>query len=623
MIERGSIIELFERNLLAHSGRPAVVCAGRQISYRELDRSSNAIGLALRQAGLRRGQLVGLLAQRSLEAIVAMLGILKAGGAYLPFDGSYPPNLLRFIYEDSKPAAMLVQRTMREQGAPAPFWSGRAFYLEPDGAISGDTHARESDADRPVEPPHADDLAYVMYTSGSTGHPKGVMVPHRGIIRLVSDCSFVSLGPDEVILQLAPLSFDASTFEIWGALLNGGRLAVLPAPHPSLDDIVEAIGAYGVTTMWLTAGLFNLMAERHLEGLKLRQLVVGGDVLAPPQIAKALEVLPACRIVNGYGPTENTTFTCCYTIPRGRAPTGSIPIGTPIRGTEIHVLDAKMHAVPDGEEGELYASGAGVALGYINRPSLTAEKFVADPFHGEKGGRLYRTGDRVWRRSDGNLEFLGRVDRQVKIDGKRVELDEIEVCLRKAAAIRDAAVVGQVDGNGRKSIAAFVVGAKGRVPVPAELRAFLRTELPDYMIPKAVIVLDALPISPTGKVDRARLSQWHAPLMPAAGGLRPTNGTEATLQKIWGGVLGFDLVPVATNFFDLGGTSLQLIEIHARIVQTLGATISLVDLFEHPTVADLAAKIDGKTSANRRVADPQYRSRMRNVALARARKGAA
>ena len=348
----------------------------------------------------------------------------------------------------------------------------------------------------------------MMYTSGSTGCPKGVMIPHRGIVRLVSDCNFVNLGREEVILHLAPLSFDASTFELWGALLNGGKLVILPAPHPSLNDIAEAIRVNGVTTLWLTAGLFHLMVESCLDGLRpLRQLIVGGDVLSPPHVAKALKALPSCRIVNGYGPTENTTFTCCYAIPQNTPPSGPIPIGSAIQDTTVYVLDADRRPVPVGEEGELYAGGAGVALGYLNQPELTAERFVDDPFARRTGARLYRTGDRVRQRPDGTIEFLGRADRQIKLSGKRVELDAIEAHLRAEETVRDAAVVARVDSAGRRSVAAFVTP---RDLDPHALRRSLRARLPDFMVPASITVVQSLPLSPNGKVDRAQLAHLES-----------------------------------------------------------------------------------------------------------------
>jgi amino acid adenylation domain-containing protein len=630
-----SICTRFADSVIEYGNRAALVDASRQITYRELDQAATSIARHLRRVGLGKGELVGLFACRSTEAIAAILGILKAGGAYLPFDTSYPANLLRYIYDDGAPAIMLAQRDLSDRAGLRSFWAGEALYLEPDGRLSGDNPGGEAPNapdrgersaaahDGPLESAtEAEDLAYVMYTSGSTGRPKGVMIPHRGVTRLVSDCDFVALGPEEVILHLAPLSFDASTFEIWGALLNGGKLAVVPTPHPSLDEIAEAICAYGVTTLWLTAGLFNLMVERRLDGLKpLRQLIVGGDVLSPPHIAKALDALPGCRIVNGYGPTENTTFTCCYTIPRDKMRAGSIPIGSAIRGTVAHVLDELGSPVPGGEEGELYAGGAGVALGYLNRPELTAERFVADPFDPRPGARIYRTGDRVRLLPDGNLEFLGRVDRQIKISGKRVELDEIEACLRRSQVVRDAAVVSDVDAAGRRCVTAFVAPAEGCAPAPAELRAFLRSELPDFMVPAEIEVLDALPLSPTGKIDRARLSRRRAPAKAAAWPrpLRPDGPTQEILQQIWGRILGLDIIGTDDNFFDLGGTSLQLIEAHAAIGEAFDIPIAVVDLFEHPNIKALAAKIDG----GRRIDQPSLtageRARRRGAALALAR----
>jgi amino acid adenylation domain-containing protein len=620
-----SVCSVFADIAARFAGAPALVCDGVQISYADLDDLSARIGAQLRHAGLRRGEVVGLIARRSIEATAAILGILKAGGAYLPLDISYPPDLLGYICRDSSVNLTLVEQGLSEDVKILSLWSGRTCsisladgLLVSDGRGSAERGTALDDARGAAPAIGPDDLAYVMYTSGSTGRPKGVMVAHRGIVRLVSDCNFVHLGPEEVILHLAPLSFDASTFELWGALLNGGKLAITPAPHPSLDDIAEAIRVNGVTTLWLTAGLFHLMVQSRLDGLQpLRQLIVGGDVLSPPHVAKALNALPHCRVVNGYGPTENTTFTCCYTIPRTAPPSGPIPIGSAIQGTTVHVLDADGRPVPAGEDGELYAGGAGVALGYLNQPELTAEKFVEDPFAPVAGARLYRTGDRVRERPDGIIEFLGRVDRQIKLNGKRVELDAIEAHLRSEETVGDAAVIARVDSAGRRSVAAFVT--PGGVD-PHRLRRSLRTHLPDFMVPASITVLESLPLSPNGKVDRGQLAGLEpAPECAASPAWsRPDGSAQSQVRDIVASALGRDGIRLEDNFFDLGASSLDLIRIHAQLVEAFGPVLTAVDLFGHPNVKAVAAKIDGKADGEPALLSTAERTRKRSAALRRA-----
>jgi amino acid adenylation domain-containing protein len=605
---------------------PALVCDGVQMSYTDLDRLSTRISGQLRQVGLRRGQLVGLIARRSIEATAAIIGILKAGGAYVALDISYPPDLLRYICSDSDLSLTLVEQALLGNAEISGFYSGAALSISlSDGlnASSGDWAPVESgtsreDARGGEQEIRGDDLAYVMYTSGSTGRPKGVLIPHRGIIRLVSDCNFVDLSPEEVILHLAPLSFDASTFELWGTLLNGGKLVILTAPHPSLDDIAEAIRVNGVTTLWLTAGLFHLMVESRLDGLQpLRQLIVGGDVLSPPHVATALKALPHCRIVNGYGPTENTTFTCCYTIPRTPPPSGPIPIGSAIQNTNVYVLDADRRPVPVGEEGELYAGGAGVALGYLNQPELTAEKFVEDAFAPQTDARLYRTGDRVRQRPDGIIEFLGRVDRQIKLNGKRIELDAIEANLRSEETVQDAAVIARIDSAGRRSLAAFVTP---RGLDPHALRRSLRARLPDFMVPASITVLESLPLSPNGKVDRGQLAGLEPDPEAAAGPplSRPDGSTQTRLRDIVASVLARNSIGPEDNFFDLGASSLDLIRIHAKLVDAFGPVLTAVDLFGHPNIKAVAAKIDGDGDGATTFISIAERARKRSVALRRA-----
>jgi amino acid adenylation domain-containing protein len=608
--------------------RIAVATDVERVSYGELERRSNGIAMYLRRRGVERGDRVGIYAHRSIEAIAAMLGILKAGAIYVPFDPAYPAKLLRFIHDDCAPSLMLVQRALAGD-----FWNEAAAQFI-DAAV---LDAAPFDA-RLLPATKRDDPAYIMYTSGSTGHPKGVLVPHRGVVRLVIDNPFVHMGPDEVHLQLAPLAFDASTFEIWGALLHGATLAILTTPVPSLDDIAAGIARHGVTTLWLTAGLFHVMVDQRLRALEpLRQLIAGGDVLSAAHVARAQQGLPSCQLVNGYGPTENTTFTCCYRIPRP-APAGPIPIGTPIAHTAVHVLDEAGRAVADGDEGELHAGGDGVALGYWNRPALTERCFVDG---------LYRTGDRVRRRADGNLEFLGRVDRQVKLNGKRVELDEIEACLRRSGLVVDAAVTCTGGAETGRKIHAYVTPPPGRAAAIGDLREFLRSEIPDYMWPSSISVLDALPLSPTGKVDRSALPRPTPLGAPAAAAQASGAGTagsarqaniEAALLELWREVLGTEAVGVHDNFFDLGGTSLHLIQVHARICDSIDAAVTVIDLFQQPRIRSLAhwmaerpdspaaaaaaaaaAAPPAAASPAAGILNPSERARRQSAALARAR----
>ena len=458
-----------------------------------------------------------------------------------------------------------------------------------------------------------------MYTSGSTGRPKGVLIPHRSIVRLVTDCNFVNLGPEEVILHLAPLSFDASTFELWGALLNGGKLAIIPAPHPSLDDIAEAIRVNGVTTLWLTAGLFHLMVETRLDGLQpLRQLIVGGDVLSPPHVTKALSALPHCRIVNGYGPTENTTFTCCYTIPRSPPPSGPIPIGSAIQNTNVYVLDADRRPVPVGEEGELYAGGAGVALGYLNQPELTAEKFVEDPFAPRTGARLYRTGDRVRQRPDGinRIPWASRSTNKAEWQAHRARRDRGGSSRpRRRFKTRLSSLVSIP--TGRRSLAAFVTP---RGLDPHALRQSLRARLPDFMVPASITVLQSLPLSPNGKVDRGQLAGLEPASKPAAGPAlsRPNGSTQSQLRDIVANALRRDGIGLEDNFFDLGASSLDLIRIHAKLVEAFGPILTAVDLFGHPNIKAAAAKIDGEIDGATTFISTAERASKRSAALRRA-----
>jgi amino acid adenylation domain-containing protein len=578
---------LFAQATARSPASPALICEDRRLGYAELDTQSNRLAWYLRGQGVTRGARVAMLLPRSIDAIVTMLAVLKAGGAFVPLDPAYPAAQLAMMVTDSDPIRVIADEALLTGQFAGSLIPVLVLHREA-SAVAAQSAMPPPDETTP------DDPAYVMYTSGSTGRPKGVVVPHRAIARLVIDTDYARFGPDEVFLQLAPLAFDASTFEIWGSLLHGATLAILRSARPTLNEIADAITRHEVTTMWLTAGLFHLMVDHRIDALsRLRQLLAGGDVLSPTHVRALLEAAPNCRLINGYGPTENTTFTCCHTITLADLDGGSVPIGRPIAGTTAYVLDAAMHRVPDGAEGQLCTGGSGVALGYLGQPELTAERFVPDPFSETPDARMYLTGDLVRRRPDGALLFLGRLDRQAKIDGHRVEFDEIELALRRQPSIRDAIVLLREDTPGRKRLVAYITGSSNGV------MAALREALPEWSVPSALVVLPELPLNANGKVDRARLPP------PASGPvLAPANRAEQALADIWRRVLGLAEVSRDANFFDLGGTSLQLIEVHAEIQRGLAPNIHLMDLFRDPSIVALAARMSQVTALRPRDIPP-------------------
>ncbi len=560
----------------------ALLTRERTLTYAELDHASDACAAILLANGVGPGRRVGILLRRSAEAVIAMLGILKTGAAFVSFDPDYPSATRAAMALECELAAMLVDRGHPLQPArEAPFWTAATLSLD----LLVDRRQTAAQLEPIAADPEA--AACIMYTSGSSGQPKGVIIPHRAILRLVVDADYVDLGPDQVILQLAPLGFDACIFEIFAALLNGGTLAIHTEQQVSLDGIANAITDFGVTTLWLTAGLFNLMVDQRPEALRgLRQLLAGGEALSPVHVRRMLRQAPDCRLINGYGPTENTTFTCCHTVPSNWDGMGRVPIGKPINGTTVHVMNDDLLPVADGEVGELCAAGAGLALGYLNRPAQTAQRFVAAPSE-TPGLLMYRTGDLVRRRPDGALEFVGRTDRQVKSNGKRIEPDGIEAILRAADGVRDAVVIVQEAGPAMR-IVAFAV-ADRRPGLEEALRRHLAASLPAWTCPSLIIVLDALPLTLNGKIDHpALLAATRIATFPRVPDAGAESGLQQDLARVLASILGVAQVDRHRNFSDLGVTSLQLIQLQATIRHELDHDVAITDLFAQTTIVALA-----------------------------------
>ncbi|BAZ48975.1 McnE protein [Nostoc sp. NIES-4103] len=574
------IHQLFEMQVERSPNAVALVEQNRQLTYQELNSRANQLAHYLRSLGVASEVLVGICVERSIEAIVGILAILKAGGAYVPLDPAYPQERLAFMLEDTKVSVLLTQKQFMEILPATP---AKIVDLDAFDAYSGEF----------VNLPHnvtANNLAYVMYTSGSTGRPKGVSVIHRGVVRLVLGNHYASFSSQEVFLQLAPISFDASTFEIWGSLLNGAKLAIFPKGTPSLEELGKVIRRQGVTTLWLTAGLFHLMVDERLQDLQsLRQLLAGGDALSVPHVEKFLATVKNCQLINGYGPTENTTFTCCYPMSAATVVENSVPIGGAIANTQVYILDERMQPVPIGIPGELYTGGDGLAREYLNCPDLTAQKFVTNPFSNEPDARLYKTGDLVRYRWDGKIEFLGRIDNQVKIRGFRIELGEIEAVLTQHSSVQQTVVTVREDNPGDKRLVAYVVPHLQQTVTTNELHCFLREKLPEYMVPSSVVILESLPLTPNGKVDRRALPnpdqgrQESEKIFVA-----PRNKLEHQLTKIWENVLGIQPISITDKFFDLGGHSLLAVKLFAQIEKTFQKNLPLATLFASPTIEQLA-----------------------------------
>lgn len=567
------IDEMFRQVAARQPGDVAVRGWDGELTYAELDRRADLQAARLGQAGVLPGAIVGVDLERSAETIAVLIAILRVGAAYLALDSRQPSERRRLMLADAG-ASVVVRAT------------GDAAELPADClAIQPECGAAKMPHPGPVAGP--EQLAYVAYTSGSMGRPKGVCVPHRAVIRLVT-ADFLPVTRDDVFVHYAPLAFDASTLEIWAPLLRGARL-VIPQPGDSTPaELGALVRRESVTVLWLTAGLFHQVVDAGMTGLTgLRYLLAGGDVLAVPHVNRALAALSGCVLVNGYGPTENTTFTCCH--PMTSAVRGAtVPIGRPIQGTTAYVLDDRLRPVRPGELGELYTGGLGVAHGYLGDPALTAQRFVPDPFAAAPGARMYRTGDMVRRQADG-LEFLGRVDRQVKIRGFRVELTEVESVLASLPGVTDAAVVMQREGSGARRMAAYVTGTASAPDIRRQLMAMLS----DYSIPALITVVDALPLTANGKVDRAELESRRPPGRPELSSAyrEPATALERALTRMWADMLGLERIGADDEFFEIGGHSLLGVQVLSEVQRDYGVEISPLEFYLDSTPAGLARTI--------------------------------
>jgi amino acid adenylation domain-containing protein len=586
--------QLFEEQAASTPDNVAVIFGERHLTYAELNRHANQLAHHLQRLSIGPDDLVGIYVERSLEMIVGMLGILKAGAAYLPLDPTYPRTRLEHMLSDAGVSILLTQPPLLET---LPEHQAHVICLD----IANDALAAENDDDLQTSVSPAN-LAYVIYTSGSTGQPKGVMIPHRAIVnRLLWMQKAFPLTSEDLVLQKTPFSFDASVWEFFAPLLAGGRLLIArPGGHKDNSYLVDVVAKEKVTTLQLVPSMYRVLLES--DGIEscnggLRRVFCGGEALPVSLQQQSFAVLDA-DLHNLYGPTEtaiDAAFWKCRPGTRGV----TVPIGRPIGNMQIYLLDRDMKLVPTGVAGELYIGGVGVARGYLNRPDLTAERFLPNPFSAEPGARLYRTGDLARYQAPGMIEFLGRLDEQVKLRGFRIELGEIEAALREHPALLDAVVVSREQAPDDRRLVAYVVMKSGSAVTPNELREFLRERLPEYMVPTSFVAVAALPLMPNGKVDRRALpnSDEKQSNLEKSFAL-PRDNLEGQLLRIWKEVLGTtEQIGITDNFFDLGGHSLLAVRLMAQIHKWFGQELPLSTLFEGATIEHLANLLRGQAAA--------------------------
>jgi len=594
------IHQLFEAQVQQQPDAIAVQFRDQSFTYQQLNQGSNQLARYLQEQGITAGMPVGICLERGVEAIASMLAILKAGGAYVPLDPSYPPERLKLMLEDS---GIRVVLTQAEWIDILPIDCIQTICLEQEW----NTIAQHSDQNLTTVCT-SDQRAYVIYTSGSTGKPKGVMVPHRAVNRLVCKPNYIVIEPHDRVAQVANLAFDAATFEVWGALLNGAQLVevereITLSPHNFVAELQQS----QITILFLTTALLNQTVGQLPTGFaSLKYLLFGGEMVHVDRVRSILQHGKPQHLIHVYGPTENTTFSTWYEVETITEKATTIPIGRAIANTQVYLLDAHLNPVPAGVVGEIYLGGDGLAQGYLNHPELTTEQFIelklpdlTTNFNFKhQTSKLYKTGDRALYRSDGNLEFLGRADHQIKIRGFRVETGEIEAAIKSHPAVQTAVVtVRQIDGNDQ--LIAYWVPKTSMMPSERELRSFLKAKLPGYMVPAAFVGLDRVPLTANGKVDIKALPPPNLVVEPQiTAAATPTTSLEASLVQLWTQLLGRSQVGIHDNFFELGGHSLLATQLVSRLRDRFRVELPLRKIFETPTIAQLAQTIATLGHAN-------------------------
>ncbi|MFI5761879.1 amino acid adenylation domain-containing protein [Streptomyces sp. NPDC051563] len=595
-----TLVELFAAQARRSPGAEAVVCGADRLSFAELDDRSDQLAARLAAAGVVRESPVALLMERSVHLPVAILAVLKAGGLYVPLGEGFPVTRLHWMLERTGARLLLADAATAGHEAvrtsPVPVLDVSAVA---ESAPVDETPVDEALLDGapaaspgPYPPCSPDQLAYVMYTSGSTGEPKGIGVTHANVAALAQDASFGAAH--RRVLAHSPLSFDASTYELWVPLLSGGQVVLAPPGRVDTAALTRLVQEHRITSLFLTAALFNLVVEECVELLThVREVWTGGEAASPHAFARALEQAPGTVLVNVYGPTEATTFATRHRLDpsAGAVVDGRIPIGTALDDTRLYVLDERGRPVPQGAVGELCIGGTGVARGYLDRPGLTARQFTPDPY-GVPGARMYRTGDLARRRPDGAVDYLGRSDQQVKIRGHRIEPGEIEAQLTRCPQVGHAAIVVRADVPGEQRLIAYVVPAQGQQAEPAELHRVLAARLPAYMLPSAIVPLDVLPVTPNGKLDRRALPAPPEEGVHRAEFAAPATPSEELAASVWCEVLGTERTGRHDDFFALGGHSLRATRAVSRLGARLGTGVPLRLLFEHPTLERFASALD-------------------------------